>query len=52
MSKPTTFQFMSKKLAVMHRDKRVTEERAEEIEKRNDAVRVLKRHGRSSGDQL
>lgn len=33
---------MSKKLAVMHRDKRVTEEGAEEIEKRNDAVRVLK----------
>lgn len=47
-----TFHCMSKKLAVMHRDKRVAEERAEEIEDRNDAVGVLKGHGRPSGDQL
>lgn len=47
-----TFHCMSKKLAVMHGDKRVAEERAEEIEDRNDAVGVLKGHGRPSGDQL
>lgn len=33
---------MTKKLAVMHRDKRVAEEGAEEIEEWNDAVGVLK----------
>lgn len=48
----TTFHFMSKKFTVMHGDKRVAEERAEEIEEGNDAVGVLKRHGRPPGDQL
>lgn len=48
MDKCITFQFMTKELAVMYGDKRVTEERAEEIEEGNDAVRVLKRHGRPS----
>lgn len=43
---------MSKKFTVMHGDKRVAEERAEEIEEGNDAVGVLKRHGRAPGDQL
>lgn len=43
---------MAKELAVMHGDKRVAEERAEEIEDGNDAVGVLKRHGRASRDQL
>lgn len=37
-----TFHFMAKKLAVMHGDERVAEERAEEIEEWNDAVGVLK----------
>lgn len=35
---PSTFHFMSKELAVMHRDKRVTEERAEEVKEGNDPV--------------
>lgn len=49
----TTFHFhLTEKLAVVHRDERVAEERAEEIEERNDAVGVLERHGRSSRDQL
>lgn len=52
MNKSNTFHFMPKKLAVMHRDERVAEERAEEIEEGNDAVRVLKRHWRTSRDQL
>ena len=52
MDKATTFHFMPKKLAIMHGDKRVAEERAEEIEEWNDAIRVLKRHGRTSRDQL
>lgn len=48
----TTFHFVAEKLAVVHRDERVAEEGAEEIEERNDAVGVLKRHGGPSGDQL
>ncbi len=39
---------MTEELAVMHRDKGVAEEGAEEIEERNDAVGVLKRHRRPS----
>lgn len=52
LNKSITIHFMPKKFTVMHRDKRVTEERAEEIEERNDAVWVFKRHRRSSWDQL
>lgn len=40
--KLTTFHFVTKKLAVVHRDKRVAEEGAEEIEEGNDAIGVLK----------
>lgn len=47
-----TFNFMSKKFTVMHRDQRVAEEGAEEIEERDDAVGVFEGHGRPPGDQL
>lgn len=36
----------------MHRDERMAEQRAEEIEERDDAVGVFQRHGRPSRDQL
>lgn len=47
-----TFYFMSEELAVVHRDQRVAEQRAEEIEEGDDAVGVFERHGRPSRDQL
>lgn len=37
-----TFHLMTKKLAVMHGDEGVAEERAEEIEEGNDTIGVLK----------
>lgn len=43
-----TFYFMSKKFTVMHRDQRMAEKRAEEIEERDDAIGVFERHGRPS----
>lgn len=36
----------------MHRDQRVAEQGAEEIEERDDAVGVFEGHGRPPGDQL
>lgn len=50
--KVCTFYFMSKKFTVMHRDQRMAEQRAEEIEEGDDAIGVFKRHGRPSWDQL
>lgn len=43
---------MSKEFTVVHRDQRVAEQGAEEIEERDDAVGVLEGHGRPPGDQL
>lgn len=42
----------AEELAVVHRDKRVAEEGAEEIEEGNDAVGILERHGRPTRNQL
>lgn len=47
-----TFNFMSKEFTVMHRDQRVAEQGAEEIEEGDDAIGVLEQHGRPSWDQL
>lgn len=38
MKKSNTFHFMAEKFTVMHRNKRVTEETAKEIEKGDYAV--------------
>lgn len=46
--KKSTFHFVTEELAVVHGDERVAEERAKEIEEGNDAVGVLKGHGRPS----
>lgn len=43
-----TFYFVSEEFAVVHRDQRVAEQRAEEIEEGDDAVGVFERHGRPS----
>lgn len=43
-----TFNFMSKEFTVMHRDERVAEQGAEEIEEGDDAVGVFEGHGRPS----
>lgn len=52
MTEAGTFGRVAEELAVVDGDEQVAEERAEQVEERDDAVGILQGHGRTPRDDL